>query len=184
MSQDCTKHDDLASTRAGKFFCSCISAANFVTTVQEVRLVQNNTCSWHGAPDAPLPERAGVQHHKLEEGLLVQLVIVAQLHRNGLVGIDGWQIDVSDSAAVEAAQVALHSQASAAPHPGDSLHALHHLRLPYISTLAFGIGYCMVWRGVVSLRGRGGGRGAVGGLSCLCTMLLSMRGKLVFVGEG
>lgn len=79
------------------------------------------------APDTPLPEGAGVQHHKLEEGLLVQPVIMAQLHCNGLVGVDGGQVDVSDSAAVEAAQVALHHQPAAAPHSGNSLHALHHI---------------------------------------------------------
>ena len=85
-----------------------------------------------GVPDSPLSKCAGVQHHKLEEGLLVKLVIVAQLHCDGLVGVDGGQVDVSDSAAVEAAQVALHHQATAAPHPGHSFHALHRLRLPHL----------------------------------------------------
>ena len=91
-------------------------------------------CSWHGAPDAPLPKRAGVQHHELEESLLVKLVIMAQLHCNGLVRIDSWQVNVSDSAPVEATQVTLHSQTSAAPHPGNSLHPLHHSHLPHIAT--------------------------------------------------
>ena len=76
------------------------------------------------APDTALSLCGGVQHHKLEEGLLVQLVIMPQLHCNGLVCVDGRQVNVGGSAAMEAAQVALHRQPLAAPHPGHRLHAL------------------------------------------------------------
>ena len=65
---------------------------------------------WQHTPDAALPLSGGVQHHKLQEGLFVQFVIVPQLHCYGLVGIDGWQVNVSGSASMEAAQVALHHQ--------------------------------------------------------------------------
>lgn len=77
-------------------------------------------------PDAPLPLCGTVQHHKLQVRLLVQLVIVPQLHCNGLVCVQRWQVDVCGSAPVKAAQVLVHSQAFAAPHSGHCFHALHH----------------------------------------------------------
>jgi len=54
--------------------------------------------------------RGGVQHYKLQERLFVQLVIMPQLHCYRLVGIDGRQVNVCSSSAVEAAQIPLHYQ--------------------------------------------------------------------------